>query len=73
MIANPYNILRQIANLTQLRTSAATGPIELAQLRLTVIVPIQLAQIRLCFWLARLTCSYCNFASNLLETNTTLP
>ena len=24
-IANPYNILRQIANLTQLRTSAATG------------------------------------------------
>ena len=25
-IANPYNILRQITNLPQLRTSAATGP-----------------------------------------------
>ena len=24
-IANPYNILRQITNLPQLRTSAATG------------------------------------------------
>ena len=27
-IANPYNILRQITNLPQLRTSAATGMLD---------------------------------------------